>query len=112
MARTRDDLHSCIGDEVDELARKFGWRDEVLVADENECRHVDVLRALALIGEPHGSGSDAISGWIDPRHRLDHLPADSRDRRLCEQYVHARFGGSSQVAARSDAPLVNGAAIR
>ena len=53
--------------------------------------------ALALVGEPHGLGADAIGGGIDARHGLDDLAADLGIGGLGEQHVDACLGHGGQV---------------
>ena len=52
------------------LMRKLGRRDRVLVADQDQRRHLDRRDPVALVGEPHRFGADAECVGVDPRHRL------------------------------------------
>ena len=89
ILRTRDQMR--------EFARQRGRSHFVLGSAQDQRRDVDFGRALALVGEPHGFCADAVSGGVDPGHRLDHLAAHRRVGGLGEQHVDPRFGHRPQI---------------
>ena len=76
VAGTGDHRQLRARDHRAQFARKVGRGRLVLVAAQHERRNVDVADPVALVGEPHPLGSDAISGGGDARHGLDHFAAN------------------------------------
>ena len=68
------------------------------VAAQDQRRNVDRRRPVALVGEPHGFGADAIGGGLDARHRVHHLGAHFGIGWLGKQQVDACVGHGARSA--------------
>ena len=73
------------------------------IAADDQRRHGDCGRAVALVGEPDRLGADAIGGGVDARHGLDDFAANGRDRRAGRGARRRAPRPSRHVAAAGDA---------